>query len=85
MNNSISLFLADSFTIINLAINVLNFAECRSQEIMTLMNEISRQGGKFSIQRLPFHMRRRAASHNPKRLPRNLRAQVKLFFFLIIN
>lgn len=63
------------------AVNVLQFAECRAKEIMMLMEEVVQKEPKSGFQRLPFHMRRRAASHNPKRLPRNRRPKVSFHEF----
>ena len=56
--------------------NVLDFMEARVTEINSMMKALrSKQGGKRVFQTLPRHMRRRAMSHNPKRLPRRLREQ----------
>ncbi|XP_072016978.1 ribonucleases P/MRP protein subunit POP1-like [Amphiura filiformis] len=61
------------------AINVGEFAKARSAEINTLMKKVNvfkgGTGRRRSHQQLPRHMRRRASSHNVKRLPRRLRDQ----------
>lgn len=50
------------------------FVACRSQEIQIMKNSlVSHKGSKLAFQTLPKHMRRRAMSHNVKRLPRRLR------------
>lgn len=56
-------------------INVLDFAEARAMELSNMLKAIrSKSGSKRVFQLLPRHMRRRAMSHNVKRLPRRLRA-----------
>ena len=58
-----------------IAINVLDFAEARATELknMTIALEAKpAEGGKRVFQQLPRHMRRRAMSHNIRRLPRRL-------------
>lgn len=55
-------------------INVLKFASFRCKEIATMRKHLSTtSGSKLAFQRLPKHMRRRAMSHNIKRVPRRLR------------
>ncbi|XP_070555586.1 ribonucleases P/MRP protein subunit POP1-like [Ptychodera flava] len=55
-------------------INIVEFAEARAIEINTMMKYVtSTVGGRQVFQTLPRHMRRRAMSHNVKRLPRRLR------------
>lgn len=55
-------------------VNVLDFAEARAVELSSMLKAIrSKSGTKRVFQRLPRHMRRRAMSHNLKRLPRRLR------------
>ena len=50
--------------------------EARVTEVNSMMKALQKkQGGKRVFQKLPRHMRRRAMSHNPKRLPRRLREQ----------
>nr|CAG4651053.1 EOG090X07PD [Simocephalus serrulatus]SVE94291.1 EOG090X07PD [Simocephalus serrulatus] len=55
-------------------ISVIRFASARAQEIMALTKMIENpQTTKLIFQKLPCHMRRRAMSHNPNRMPRTLR------------
>ncbi len=55
-------------------VHVLDFAEARATELCSMVNALSSKGdSKLPAQKLPRHMRRRAASHNVKRLPRRLR------------
>ncbi|CAG0908630.1 unnamed protein product, partial [Cyprideis torosa] len=55
-------------------VSMLRFVESRSREIAALNQELAfRHKNTLVLQRLPRHMRRRATSHNPKRLPRKLR------------
>nr|CAG4637086.1 EOG090X07PD [Ceriodaphnia reticulata]SVE72989.1 EOG090X07PD [Ceriodaphnia reticulata] len=55
-------------------ISVIRFASVRAQEIMALSKIIENpQTTKLIFQKLPCHMRRRAMSHNPNRMPRTLR------------
>ena len=56
------------------AIDVVDYAGARARE-MEAMATVSRRvwGNNKAMQTLPRHMRRRAASHNVKRLPRRLR------------
>ncbi|KAK9709281.1 Ribonucleases P/MRP protein subunit pop1 [Basidiobolus ranarum] len=57
-------------------IDVVDFAEARSFEINAMQNAIrrSKEGAvQRAFQSLPRHLRRRAASHNVKRLPVRLR------------
>ena len=51
------------------------FLTSRSAEIQLLCNEVSKgvSTGKLASQQVTRRMRRRAVSHNPKRLPRRLR------------
>lgn len=58
-------------------IPILEFVEKRAKE-MKMMLEVSQavSGNDAPQQRLPRHMRRRAANHNIKRLPRTLRSKV---------
>lgn len=56
-------------------VNVLDFVEARAMELSSMLKAIrSKSGSKRVFQHLPRHMRRRAMSHNLKRLPRRLRA-----------
>ncbi|RZC41270.1 ribonucleases P/MRP protein subunit POP1, partial [Asbolus verrucosus] len=56
------------------AVTLANFVAYRSQEIQIMKNSLHSQSGtKLAFQTLPKHMRRRAMSHNVKRLPRRLR------------
>ena len=53
---------------------MLDFAEARATELKSMLKALeSKEGGKRLFQKLPRHMRRRAMSHNPKRLPRRMR------------
>lgn len=57
-------------------INAAEFAEARALEIhnmMTALSTASQHSNKRVFQSLPRHMRRRAASHNSKRMPARLR------------
>lgn len=54
-------------------LNLLKMIESRIIEIMQVENEIKKKHPKSFQQRLPRFMRRRAASHNPKRIPKKLR------------
>ena len=56
----------------------MEFAEARIRELEA-MERASRMvnSNNLAQQRLPRHMRRRAAGHNAKRLPRRLREQAK--------
>ena len=57
-------------------VNVLDFVEARATELRSMLKALeSKGGGKRVFQYLPTHMRRRAMSHNAKRLPRRLREQ----------
>ena len=69
--------------------NVLDFVEARATEMQSMRKALrGKQMGKRVFQTLPRHMRRRAMSHNPKRLPRRLREQaareVKMRFSSIV-
>ena len=56
-------------------IQIINFAESRAAEIKALEEQVNNvEGGQKVQQKLPRHMRRRAMSHNIKRLPKKLRA-----------
>ena len=56
-------------------LNVLDFAEARAMELCSMLKAVrSKSGSKRVFQLLPRHMRRRAMSHNVKRLPRRLQA-----------
>ena len=55
-------------------IQVMDFLEARSSELDSMLKALGGKGGsKRTFQKLPRHMRRRATSHNPKRLPRRFR------------
>lgn len=56
------------------ALNMSKFSAARGKEIQILHQALSSSTGiKLAFQKLPKHMRRRAMSHNVKRLPRRLR------------
>ncbi|KAG7088510.1 hypothetical protein E1B28_012494 [Marasmius oreades] len=62
------------------AIDVEKFAESRSYEINAMQNAIktaSTSSTHRAWQLLPRHLRRRAASHDPRRVPVRLRAKAK--------
>ncbi|KAL8586772.1 hypothetical protein ACOMHN_061285 [Nucella lapillus] len=76
--NSLSQFVSDHAP---LEVSVAKFAECRARELKAMTEAVEKVGGnKLSFQRLPKHMRRRAMSHNIRRIPRRLRqrAQIEL-------
>lgn len=54
-------------------VNLLNMIESRIMEIVQIEDECKRKLPKLYLQRLPRFMRRRAACHNIKRLPKRLR------------
>jgi len=55
-------------------VRVLDFTKARASELKTLVKTLEGKGGvKRVFQCLPPHMRRRAMSHNPRRLPRRMR------------
>lgn len=55
-------------------VHVLDFAEARATELCSMTKAMASKGSsKRTFQCLPRHMRRRAMSHNVKRLPRRLR------------
>jgi len=55
-------------------VNLLDFVGARATELKSMVTALNNKGGgKRVFQTLPRHMRRRAMSHNPKRLPRHLR------------
>ena len=59
-----------------LALNVLDFAEARANELHNMTKALEAkpvEAGKRVFQQLPRHMRRRAMSHNVRRLPRRLK------------
>ena len=62
-------------------INAAEFAEARALEINNMVEaikEADRSSGKRLFQTLPRHMRRRAMSHNVKRMPVRLRHRASL-------
>lgn len=61
-------------------INLLNMIESRIMEIVQIEDECKRKLPKLYHQRLPRFMRRRAASHNPNRLPKRFRPSEKSDF-----
>lgn len=61
-------------------LNLLNMIESRIMEIIQIEDECKRKLPKLFHQRLPRFMRRRAACHNPKRIPRKLRPSEKSDF-----
>lgn len=66
------------FFVILLDIKVEHFVESRATEIQALTEVVKDVGGNhLAFQKLPRHMRRRAMSHNIKRVPRRLHSIVK--------
>ena len=57
-------------------LHVGRFLASRTEEVQLLCGEVARGAGQgmLASQQVPRRMRRRAVSHNPKRLPRRLRA-----------
>ncbi|CAG2237627.1 POP1 [Mytilus edulis] len=54
-------------------VGIMQYAQSRANEIEALAEEIKKNTGARKVfQSLPIHMRRRAMSHNIKRLPRRL-------------
>lgn len=49
------------------------FAQARAAEISAMLKTVTQKSNSLVFQTLPRHMRRRAMSHNVKRLPRRLR------------
>ena len=62
-------------------LNVEDYARNRLNHMITLANTVetnpSSGGGKRVFQQLPKHLRRRAMSNNPYRLPQSLRSKAK--------
>lgn len=54
-------------------INLLQMIESRISEIIQIEKECKKKAPKLYSQRVPRFMRRRAASHNPKRIPKKNR------------
>ena len=68
---------------------MLDYLEAHATELNSMKKALSQKGrGKRVFQTLPRHMRRRAMSHNPKRLPRRLRPvaakEVRRFFCMCV-
>lgn len=62
---------------------MLDFAEARATELNHMLKAMRSKGGsKRAFQGLPRSMRRRAMSHNVKRLPRRLRKKAEIEVFL---
>lgn len=55
------------------AVNVMDLVDSRSTEITAAMEAVKTNMSISYRLSVPFYMRRRAASHNPKRLPRKVR------------
>ena len=55
------------------AVNVMDIVDSRSQEITAAMEALKTNMSVSYKLSIPFYMRRRAASHNPKRLPARVR------------
>ncbi|GFZ46872.1 hypothetical protein JCM24511_04092 [Saitozyma sp. JCM 24511] len=59
-------------------VQVERFAETRAMEILAFQNAIKAAasfGNSRCFQSLPRHLRRRAASHNPRRVPKRMRSR----------
>jgi len=57
---------------------VTDFVQARAMELHNMTAAIAHHGGtRRTFQTLPRHMRRRAMSHNAKRIPHCLREQAK--------
>ena len=64
----------DGSVVLPAELKVGKFAEARVSEIVELRKEIAvARQGQLPSQQVPRHLRRRAVSHNPNRLPRRLR------------
>ena len=59
------------------AVNVMDFVDARSDEILAAVKAIFSNSSISHRLAIPFHMRRRAASHNPKRIPSKFRPPVE--------
>lgn len=69
-------------------LNILEYAKSHVTEIEALSKELKLrdiEGGKNISQKLPPHMRRRAMSHNIKRLPRSIQAMAKSLYENQVN
>jgi ribonuclease P/MRP protein subunit POP1 len=56
-------------------VDIVRYAESHAKEIQVLSSKVDIVGGGKNIaQKIPPHMRRRAMSHNVKRLPKSIRA-----------
>ncbi|XP_045157725.2 ribonucleases P/MRP protein subunit POP1-like [Mercenaria mercenaria] len=56
-------------------VDLVHYAESHANEIQVLSSKVDIIGGGRNVaQKIPVHMRRRAMSHNVKRLPRSIRA-----------
>ena len=56
------------------ALQVVDFVEARAKELSAMVHAVTNKGGaKRTFQKLPRHMRRRAASFNVRRLPHQAR------------
>ncbi|XP_053205234.1 uncharacterized protein LOC128389637 [Panonychus citri] len=58
-------------------ISLISLIQSRYSEIKQIINEFKTTSPKLASQKLPIHMRRRAASHNVKRLPSKTRLIVE--------
>lgn len=73
-----------------LFVSVSHFVQARTAEIKAMLKAVTQKPSNTLVfQSLPRHMRRRAMSHNIKRLPRRLRelarAEVPFFFVLLVK
>ena len=61
-----------------LELNVVEFAEAHARELAAMEQAVrATHGNNLVTQRVPRHMRRRAAAYDIRRLPRRLREQAK--------
>lgn len=56
-------------------VSILELIRSRNEELNAINNECKTKLPKLARQRLPRYMRRRAASHNPKRIPAAIRSK----------
>lgn len=57
-------------------VELMRFLGSRAEEIASLVKEVERKYPKLISQQVPRHMRRRAVSHDKRRLPKRLREKI---------
>lgn len=57
-------------------VELMHFLGSRAEEIASLVKEVERKHPKLVSQQVPRHMRRRAVSHDKRRLPKRLREKI---------